>query len=65
MKKAGKIILILVILFIHPEKVIYEPKIVAQNGNPIENGIVARIEESESKIRNLIIMNLRNLNRKL
>jgi len=53
MKKAKKIILMLVSIlfigfFIHPEKIIYEPKIIGQvideNGNPIENAIVARIE---------------------
>lgn len=58
MEKALKIISICIMsffisLFIHPKKVIYEPKIsgkvVDQNENPIQNAIVARIEENEIK----------------
>ena len=58
MKKNRKIILICILLlfigiFIHPEKVIYEPKIVGkvidQNGKSIENATVARIEEKSWK----------------
>jgi len=58
MKKIGNIILICVLifligLFIHPEKVIFKPRItglvVDQNGNPIQNAIVERIEEREKK----------------
>ncbi|WP_040757391.1 hypothetical protein [Winogradskyella psychrotolerans] len=73
MKKAGNIILICVLiflvgLFIHPKKVIYEPKIIGQvvdrNGNPIQNAIVARIEENEIKIRNSDIMRAKNSNHK-
>jgi hypothetical protein len=74
MKKAGNIILIcvlifLVVLFVHPQKVIYEPKIIGQvvdqNGNPIQNAIVARIEKNEIKKRNLAIMRTKNSNHKL
>ena len=40
-------------IFIHPKKVVYEPKIIGkvidQNGNPIENAIVSRIEEKSRK----------------
>tara|TARA_R110002049_G_scaffold295948_3_gene483755 strand:- start:4998 stop:5456 length:459 start_codon:yes stop_codon:yes gene_type:complete len=58
MKKIGNIIffcvlIFLVGLFIHPKKVIYEPKItgqvVDQNENPIQNATVSRIEENEIK----------------
>ncbi|WP_179008494.1 carboxypeptidase-like regulatory domain-containing protein [Winogradskyella forsetii] len=58
MKKIGNIIIIAILLFliglfIRPEKVIYLPKItgqvIDQNGNPIQNAIVARIEEKELK----------------
>ncbi len=58
MKKLGDIIIICVLIFllgmfIRPEKVIYEPKItgqvVDQNGNPIQNATVARVEENETK----------------
>jgi len=58
MNKKRKIILFCVLLlfvgiFIHPEKVIYEPKIVgkisAQNGKPIKNATVSRIEEKSWK----------------
>lgn len=58
MKKYRKIILIGILLlligiFIHPKKVIYEPKIIGkvidQSGNPIENATVSRIEEKHWK----------------
>jgi len=58
MNKSWKIILICILLlfigiFIHPEKVIYEPKIVGkisdQNGKPIKNATVVRIEEKSWK----------------
>ena len=58
MTKSSKIILICVLalltgIFIHPEKVIYMPKIIGkvtdQNGNPIENATVLRIEEKSWK----------------
>ncbi|MEL0456164.1 hypothetical protein WJN01_08005 [Flavobacteriaceae bacterium SZ-1-7] len=58
MKKIGDIILICVLLFLigmffRPEKVIYVPKItgqvVDQNGKPIQNATVSRIEENEIK----------------
>ena len=57
MKKSTKIFLtILIILiigiFIHPSKVIYVPKItgkvIDENGNPLRNAIVSRIEELET-----------------
>ncbi|WP_179020466.1 carboxypeptidase-like regulatory domain-containing protein [Winogradskyella forsetii] len=56
MKKIGTIIIIAVLLFliglfVRPEKVIYLPKItgqvIDQNGNPIQNAVVARIEQNE------------------
>jgi hypothetical protein len=57
MKKSTKIfltvLLILIIgIFIHPSKVIYVPKItgkvIDENGNPLRNAIVSRIEELET-----------------
>ena len=58
MNRKKKIILICVLLifigiFVHPEKVIYKPKIIGkisdQNGKPIENATVSRIEEKSWK----------------
>ena len=57
MKKSTKIfltvLLILIIgIFIHPSKVIYVPKItgkvIDENGNPLKDAIVSRIEELET-----------------
>jgi hypothetical protein len=57
MKKSTKIfltvLLILIIgIFIHPSKVIYVPKItgkvIDENGNPLRDAIVSRIEELET-----------------
>ncbi|MFN7044367.1 MAG: hypothetical protein ACK4M1_04155 [Flavobacterium sp.] len=57
MKKSIKtaliILLILIVgIFIHPQKVIFEPKISGKvidvNGNPIKDAIVSRIEELET-----------------
>jgi hypothetical protein len=57
MKKSTKIfltaVLILIIgIFIHPSKVIYVPKItgkvIDENGNPLRDAIVSRIEELET-----------------
>ena len=57
MKKSIKtaliILLILIVgIFIHPQKVIFEPKIsgkvIDENGNPISDAIVSRIEELET-----------------
>ena len=62
MKKVRNIILICVLiflvgLFVRPEKVIYEPKIIGQvvdqNGNPIQNATVERIEKNEIKNREI------------
>ena len=56
MKRRHKIILIifsilLIILFIHPSKIIYEPKVVGkildENNKPIPNAIVSSIQENE------------------
>lgn len=58
MTKTRKIILICIVilfvsLFIHPKKIIYQPKIIGkvidQKGNPIKNATVSRIEENRSK----------------
>lgn len=73
MKKRLKIIssffLLLVLwLIIHPEWVVYEPeingKVIDQNGNPIENAEVSRIEEKHKKIMNLVTLSLLSINQK-
>ena len=47
------VLLLLIGIFIHPRRVVYEPKIAGKvtdvNGNPIENATVARIEEKHWK----------------
>lgn len=57
MKKTTRIILLIflilvIALFIHPKKVIYAPKItgkiIDENGNPIKDAIVSRIENLSS-----------------
>lgn len=47
------ILIILIVLFIHPQKEYYEGKVIGkiidENGIPISNAIVTRIEEKSSK----------------
>ena len=47
------VLLLLIGIFIHPRKVIYEPKITGvvtdEMGNPIENATVSRIEQKHWK----------------
>lgn len=58
MKRKNKIILIIILvfiigLFIHPQKVIYEPKVIGkiidENKKPISNATVSSIQENETK----------------
>lgn len=71
MKKSTKIVLtvflILIIgIFIHPQNVIYDPKIkrkvIEENGSPIKDVVASRIEELSSVNEKYGYLNIQNIN---